>query len=305
MISKVKRAEPWSGIERQTPILFIGSCFSENIGFDFQKKKWATQVNPFGITYNPLSAMKQLIWLAEDRTYSESDLIQSGELWCSFDHHGKYASVEPSKVLEQIHADLHAAKTMMQRNPVLFLTFGTGWVWVKKDSGEIVNNCHKLPGHQFARELPSLEALMQTWSSMRVLWPDTRFVVSISPVRYDDAVANARGKALLHLFCHELEKRGDILYFPAYEIMHHELRDYRFYTTDRKHPTDEAVDYIRQIFHEWALSADARQWYRDYAQYLRNKTHRPLHPGTKEAKTFQEKVEKQYRSLQQSYPDMF
>ncbi len=303
LVSEVTLPSPWKGITRKTPLLFIGSCFSENIGYELQRASFPVVVNPFGITYNPLSIMDQLQTIKSDRRYSPSDLLRVGDLWCSSDHHGRFSSVEPEECLSSINRELEAARALTK--PVVLLTFGTGWVWEETASPHrVVNNCHKRPADAFNRKLPSLDTLINKWQSVKALWPNTTFVVSVSPVRYDDAVANSRGKALLHLFCDALERRGDALYFPSYELLHHELRDYRFYASDHRHPSDDAIRYIRSSFLNWSLHDDAAAWYRAWKKLHQQRQHRPLHPETASAKAFFENLKKQEKTLRDAYPDM-
>ena len=303
LISYVNMPPEWKGVNRKTPLLFIGSCFSENIGYALKRAAFPVVVNPFGITYNPMSVMDQLQIIKRDRTYVQSDLQSVGELWTSPDHHGRFSSIHANECLDNINNELQAARQLT--DPVVFLTFGTGWLWEEKDPhNRVVNNCHKRPTTDFNRRLPSLDALLEQWQNVKAMWPNTTFVVSISPVRYDDAVANSRGKALLHLFCHELERLGDAMYFPSYEILHHQLRDYRFYASDHKHPSDEAIAYIRDAFFTWALSEDARSWYNAWSKLDQHRQHRPLHPETKAAKAFAASLAKQEDALRTAYPDM-
>lgn len=300
--SSVNLPPNWKGIGRTSPLLFIGSCFSENIGNALKDAKFPAVVNPFGITYNPLSAMDQLVNIAEGGTYSHSQLQRSGELWCSLDHHGRFSSTQPDACLNAINKELTSARNL--NNPIVLLTFGTGWVWEKIDDSRVVNNCHKLPSSAFTRRLPHLDELLKAWESVRSLWKNSTFIISVSPVRYDDAVANSRGKALLHMFCHELETREEARYFPSYELLHHQLRDYRFYARDRRHPSEEAIDIIRDAFLQWALNDEAATWYQAYTKLHRNRQHRPLHPDTEEARLFSQRIEEQINTLKKNYPDV-
>lgn len=297
--AKVRLPEAWDCIDTNTHLLFIGSCFSENIGNDLKGLKFNATVNPFGITYNPVSAMQQLIALADNKEYKSTDLFIHQELWHSFDHHGCFSHPKQESVLEKINASLRSARKL--KNPIILLTFGTGWMWTH--NGVTVNNCHKRPAKDFGRELPDIQRLMNLWLEMRKRYPTNKFIVSVSPVRYDDAVANARGKALLHLFCHELEKSGEAQYFPSYEILHHELRDYRYYASDMKHPSDEAIDYIRNAFYRTACTPNAQEWIVDLRKLHQRLRHRHLHPETQAALNFQQQNQNILAQWMEKFPD--
>ena len=300
--SEIQLSPMVGAVDKDTPLLFIGSCFSENIGLDLLSKKCNVTVNPFGITYNPISTFDQLIRMAEKHLYTADELQKNRDLWFSFDHHGHFSHVDRDICLRTINDKIEAAAAL--QNPVIVLTLGTGWMWRLKSENRVVNNCHKLPGDQFLRELPSLMDLQNAWKKVRALYPNNRFIVSVSPVRYDDAVSNSRGKALLHLFCHWLEMQNEIDYFPAYEILHDQLRDYRFYADDLKHPSPKAIEIIRNAFYTWALSDAALAFYKEVEQLQRKLNHRPLHPQTTEAHTFFLNVENALNAMMEKYPQM-
>jgi hypothetical protein len=302
LYSEIQLPSPIGIIERDTPLLFMGSCFSENIGYDLQLKKCNITINPFGITYNPVSIFSQLKRLAEKRFYTAVELRKHRDLWFSFDHHGHFSHVDRDTCLAGINEKLEQAVEL--QNPVIVLTLGTGWLWRLKEENSVVNNCHKLPGNKFMRELPALQELQAAWKEVRSLYPRNRFIVSISPVRYGDAVSNNRGKALLHLFCHWLEAEGEIDYFPAYEMLHDQLRDYRFYAEDLKHPSQQAIEIIRKAFYTWALSDSANTFYAEVEKLQRNLSHRPLHPETGEARKFYQNMENILSEMMEKYPQI-
>jgi hypothetical protein len=296
--ANVHLPEYWGLIRPQTNMLFIGSCFSENIGGDLAKLKFKVALNPFGITYNPLSVFDQLIALAAGREYGSEDLFHHQGLWHSFDHHGRFSHPEADLVLASIQQEMAQAKLL--DNPVVFLTFGTGWMWCER--GQTVNNCHKLPASRFTRVLPSLDEVWVKWLEVKKLYPQTTFVVSVSPVRYDNAVENSRGKALLHLLCMRMEQENHALYFPSFEILDHQLRDYRYYATDMKHPSEQAVQYIRDAFYQTACTSEALEYIAQVRKLLQRLQHRPLHSETPQAQDFHRKTEALLAEWKSRYP---
>jgi hypothetical protein len=298
--ANVHLPENWGLIRPQTSMLFIGSCFSENIGGDLAALKFSVALNPFGITYNPLSVFDQLIALVAGREYGPEDLFHHQGLWHSFDHHGRFSHPEADEVLARIQQEMAQARSL--DNPVVFLTFGTGWMW--RENGQTVNNCHKLPALRFTHELTDLEEVWEKWLEVKKLYPQTTFVVSVSPVRYGNAVENARGKALLHLLCMRMEKEKHALYFPSFEILDHQLRDYRYYATDMKHPSEQAVQFIRDAFYKTACTPEALEYIAQVRKLLQRLQHRPLHFETQQAKDFQRKTDDILEQLRLRYPEI-
>ncbi|MCC5915738.1 MAG: GSCFA domain-containing protein [Cryomorphaceae bacterium] len=300
--TKVPLSSPPFQLNPNEPLLFVGSCFSENIGFDLRDKKFPVVVNPFGITYNPLSALQQLLVIQSTLRYGTDDLEKNDDLFFSFDHHGQFSNTQADFCLRNINRSLENSRKL--KNPTVVLTFGTGWHWLHKKQNRVVNNCHKLPQQHFTRTLAELEELQAMWKAVRNAYPHTRFIVSVSPIRYDNPVDNQRGKSVLHLFCHWLETGGEALYFPAYEILHDELRDYRFYAEDLKHPSPVAIELIRKTFIKWIFSEAAQAQHRDLTELWKKLQHRPLHPDTQSAKAFLQKTTESLMELQLRYPDL-
>lgn len=295
----VNLPDNWEIITPNTDMLFVGSCFSENIGRDLAKLKFNVVLNPFGITYNPVSVFDQLIALATSREYGAGDVFHHQGLWHSFDHHGRFSHPEADFVLASIHEEMARARSL--ENPVIFLTFGTGWMW--RENGRTVNNCHKLPSSRFTRALPDLEELWEKWLEVRALYPYTTFVVSVSPVRYDNAVENSRGKALLHLLCMRMEQQKHALYFPSFELLDHQLRDYRYYASDMKHPSEQAVQFIRDAFYQTACTPEALEWIAQVRKLLTRLQHRPLHSETPQAQDFYRKTEALLVEWRERFPN--
>lgn len=240
-------------ISHADKLMSIGSCFSENIGKKFTDYKFTANVNPFGQQYNPHSIALAIHLLLNPVNYQEDDLIFHDELFHSFDHHGSFSDVTPQAVLHHINENLQKAAVDLQNATVLFLTFGTSHVFEWKQSGKIVSNCHKLSGNHFNRRLmPPDEIVTKLSSALQNLIrvkPEIKIVLTVSPVRYFafGVTENSVSKAHLFTAIHQIQKlHSECCYFPAYELVMDDLRDYRFFAEDMLHPNYQATDYVWQ-----------------------------------------------------------
>lgn len=247
-------------------ILSLGSCFSERIGSWLFRRGFDAVVNPFGTLYNPVSIAQALECLMqEDYFFTEADLFEYQGKYHSFMHHSRYSCSTKEDTLANITQDLHRGRKYLLEGHWLLITLGSAFLYTHKERGEVVANCHKLPEHLFShtkggRDLfvqrlqPLLATLLKRNSALQI-------ILTVSPIRYlrYGAQANQRSKAELILTAEQLEQLfpEKVHYFPAYEIMMDELRDYRFYADDMLHPTDLAVDIIRQrLLEGWLASSE-------------------------------------------------
>ena len=226
-------------------ILSLGSCFSEHIPSYLQAGGMEALINPFGTQYNPLSIARTLSRILEGKPFESEELIQHGGLYHSLLHHGAFSRVTSGETLEAINASLCSAHTQLPRLRYLLLTWGTSYVYHLRETGEVVSNCHKLPEKLFIRERVDVPSLLHIWTpllrKLLELQPGLQLILTVSPVRHlrDGAHANTLSKATLHLFTEELQRLfpDHVHYFPAYELVLDELRDYRFYAEDMAHPS--------------------------------------------------------------------
>lgn len=263
------------GISYEDRIMMLGSCFSDSIGRQLADFGFDVCVNPFGTLYNPVSIMQSIELLASDRDFGSGDCIQIGagdERWCSFSHHTSFARGSREEFLENANRALAAAREYFSACNKIIITLGTAWCFRNAATGTVVSNCLKRPASEFVRERLSSSEVTQALTRIAGLCPDKQFIFTVSPIRHfkdgahgnqisksalllgiDDFLATCRSTPDYHpdqaTYCH-----AD--YFPAYEIMMDELRDYRFYAEDMCHPSQQAVDYIRERFLSWALPAD-------------------------------------------------
>lgn len=246
-------------------LLVMGSCFAEHMGTRLQQIKWRAVVNPFGVLYNPLSIAEALGRLIDAHRYGEDELAEFPDGgWNTWLHHSRYSHPDRREALDAINNSMEAAAGMLAQADWLVLTLGTAWVYRLKEDGRVVGNCHKVPEREFVRQRLSVDEIVETFVALLDrLWsvnPGARVLLTVSPVRHlkDGLHGNQLSKATLLLAVDELCRRMPerCVYFPAYEVLMDELRDYRFYAEDMCHPTQQAVNYIRERFLNWALQSD-------------------------------------------------
>lgn len=293
-------------------IVSLGSCFAENIATQLADYRFNICANPTGILYNPASILRILNRLKEARPFTEADLFEHNELWCSFWHHGSFAHPDKNIALKQMNAAFDRAQKQLKNGTCLFLTFGSAFAWYLKDQPDIaVANCHKLPPGTFERRLiPAHDIARLMGDEMRALKtrnPKLQVILTVSPVRHlrHYAPENSLSKAQLITACHLLSAELDFIhYFPAYEIMLDELRDYRFYADDLIHPSKVAQQIIWERFRDTCIDEKSRQFIDDYTPVLQMRNHRPLHPGTENTARFLQTLKSKTVALRQKYPDI-
>ena len=290
-------------------ILTLGSCFAENIGTKLQEACFLTFINPFGVMYNPMSVAQGIRHLLSEKEFTAADLFQSGSLWNSLTHSSAFSATTADEALQKINSRLLAARYFLRETNVMMITLGTAWVFELVDTRKIVSNCHKLPASRFTRRRLSVDEIINEFTEvfglLRNSYPGLKFIFTVSPIRHwkDGAHENTVSKSTLHLAVDALEKQFDFVhYFPAYEIMMDELRDYRFYASDMLHPSDVAVDYIWQRFGDTYFSSETLNLKKELERLRADLNHRPLHPETEEYRLFQLSVEKKKNGLIQDYP---
>lgn len=244
----------------------MGSCFTSNIGNRLHESGFHTIQNPFGITFNPVSLANQVAMITEGYEYSETDLIKHQSHFLSFDHHSSFNDQSAAVVLEKINRKMKQAKVAFENTEVLFLSLGSAWVWERKENNKIVNNCHKIPTSEFNKRILSAneikDALANIVKGLQQFNPKLNIVFTLSPVRHwrHGAVENAHSKSLLHAAIQDIVKVNSVAhYFPSYEIMMDDLRDYRFYADDLLHPSQQAIDYIWEKFGDGLFTSKTKE----------------------------------------------
>ena len=253
-------------VEHDEPIMLLGSCFSDNIGERLRRALFRVDVNPFGTLYNPASIAAAVRRLMENRPYSEAELFEFGGMWHSFDHHSKFSCADRSMALQKINARYEGGVQFLKTARWLIVTFGTAYAYCLSDTGAVAGNCHKMPASCFSRRLLPQRDVVDDWlATLACLheWnPELKAIFTVSPIRHlaDGAHGNQLSKSTLLLAIDELSRHAEwISYFPAFEIVMDELRDYRFYAADMVHPSDVAVDYVMERFSEACFSESAEK----------------------------------------------
>jgi hypothetical protein len=236
-------------------VMFIGSCFASSMGSQLEAGKLPVMINPAGAVFNPVSVCNTLDTITSGRIFSNDDLYNHEGTWLSFYHYTDFTSEDPAIVLEKINRRSAQGLAFLQNARFLFVTFGTARVYRLKSSGKIVSNCHRVPSNSFDHELLSVVEIVDLWErqleKLNSFFPQLKVIFTISPVRHwkDGAHGNQVSKSVLILAVEELLRhRVKPEYFPAYELLLDDLRDYRFYNEDMLHPSGSAVDYIWEAF---------------------------------------------------------
>lgn len=290
----IRRPSAQAGISYRDAVMLLGSCFAEHIGKRLTDGKFHVEVNPFGILYNPASTAEAVRRLLQPEAWCEKDLFFHEGLFHSWAHHSRFSAVSSAESLRKINERLCAAAEHLRQTDWLLVTFGTAYVYRLKETGQVVANCHKLPDKLFVRERLSVSQIAETWEEVLAsLWrlrPAMKVLFSVSPIRHrkDGAHENQLSKSVLLLAIEQLQARypQQVLYFPAYELMMDELRDYRFYAEDMIHPSETAVQYIWERFAETWLDAAARDTLEQVTEIQRALNHRPLNPQSESYKQF-------------------
>lgn len=296
-------------LDYQSNILTLGSCFSENMGLKMKNVFFKTEINPFGVLYNPISILNSIQLLLQNKKFTASDIFEYKSLWHSFAHSSSFSDESSELCLSKMNERIESASEFIKNTDVLLITFGTAWVFTDKESGRVVSNCHKLPAAKFNRRRLTVDEITEAYSDLltklKALYPNLNVVFSVSPIRHwkDGAHENTISKSTLLLAVDALQNQfGNVHYFPAYELLMDELRDYRFYASDMLHPSDVAVEYIWSKFSESVFSDETLQLMKKLEQLAADRAHRPLHPLSPEYALFKENTGKRKNEIIQKYP---
>lgn len=267
-------------LSHRRPVLLLGSCFSDEMGSRLRQSGFEVLCNPFGTLYNPCSLMDGLERALQGRPFGGDCLVQHDGLWHSWHHHGCFSHPDRQEVLRRCNEALEGAARFLAREPIIILTFGTAWAFFLNDPasplcGRVVANCHKLPARCFDRRRLSAADIV---ARCRPLLDGREVILTVSPIRHlaDGLHGNQLSKATLLLAVEELCRAG-CDYFPAYELLLDELRDYRFYARDLCHPSDVAADIIYERFQQCCMSDQVRQQCALNQKMYRQSQHRTIH----------------------------
>ncbi|NLN74052.1 MAG: GSCFA domain-containing protein [Bacteroidales bacterium] len=298
-------------INHHDKIMMLGSCFTENMGKALKKLKFDIDLNPFGITYNPYSIAQHLEILANGILFSENDLRQYNNLWHSFQHHSSFSSISKEESLQNINFRLEKSFDFLKNSKFLFITFGSSHYYTLCETNEIVSNCHKYPSKNFKKQIADIEDITKVYNDIfkKILSinPELKIILTISPVRYlsDGFHENQVSKSILQILCYNLENKFEQLsYFPSYEIMIDDLRDYRFYENDFIHPNNLAIDYIFEHFKKGYFKKETLDLISKIEEINRAMQHRAFFPDNEKFRVFKSKILENVEQLKKQHPHL-
>lgn len=300
-------------IDYNSKILSLGSCFAENMGDKFQYFKFQTVTNPFGIIFNSVAIERIIDRVVLATLYTEEDVFFYNERWHSFEVHSDLSHCDKTELIQHLNQILAETKEQLQQASTIIITYGTSWVYRHIEKDCIVANCHKVPQKQFVKELLSVDAVQKSIENtirlIRSINPNCKFIFTVSPVRHlkDGFVENQVSKAHLiaaiyKMLESEIDNRQSIIYFPSYEIMMDELRDYRFYAQDMIHPNAVAIDYIWQRFSETSITEESLSIMKEVETIQKGLAHRPFHFNSESHQHFLSKLNDKIAKLQKQFP---
>lgn len=310
LYTKVTSPKPPFYFSYADRIILMGSCFAENIGGRLEENKFRVDVNPFGVLYNPASVAAAIRLLIRPKRFTEADVFKHEGMYHSLSHHSRFSSLSKEETLSQINSRLQSAAEELNHTTRLVVTLGSAFVYRSKGNGRVVANCHKLPDWVFERQRLTVEQIVEEWGFLLYsLWehnPEIRLLFTVSPIRHwkDGAHENQLSKATLLLAVDRLCRLypGKIAYFPAYEIMMDELRDYRFYAEDLLHPSSQAIEYIWERFVRDNLTDEARSIGKEWKEILKALRHKPFQPESEAYKRFIHQTLLKMEQLHRKFP---
>ncbi len=290
-------------------ILSLGSCFAESMGGRLGSLKFNVKVNPFGIIYNPYSIAGHLERLCSAEIFTEEDLIEYGGIWHSFEHHSRFSNMDKKRCLEEINTPLVHTQKQLQKLDILIITLGTANVYIYQSTGKVAVNCHKVPMKFFEKRRLSVIEIVDRLTSairqLRLLSSDLKIIFTISPIRHirDGIIENQRSKSTLILAVEQLTKQlKNVDYFPAFELIMDDLRDYRFFEKDLVHPNELAQDYIWNFFTKKYWDEEAHDLNHKIQKVIQATSHRPRFPKTETHQQFLKRNLLQIEELLKKYP---
>lgn len=288
----------------RTPILTVGSCFSEAIGRRLEQSKFPTLTNPLGTLYNPLAITRGLGYILSGQVPPAHTFLNNQDVFLNYDFHSSFSSPDRHVLAEKIQKTLREAREFLKTAQWLLITLGTAWTHTRTDTHEAVANCHKMPAKHFSKSLLSEQQICAAFAdlhtNLKTVNPAIRIVLTVSPVRHikETLEGNSVSKAVLRVACHRLAREfGNVSYFPAYEIMMDDLRDYRFYKNDMIHPTDLAEEYIWEKFTAHYADEPTRDFITTWRTLRAALTHKPFHPASAAHQNFLRQTLKKLEEL--------
>lgn len=306
----VKTGENRGWLHHSDGVVLLGSCFSDNIGAKMNGALIHATVNPMGTLYNPMSIARGVQRLIGATPVAGQDLFMQGGVWNSFDFHSRYSMPDKQATIDRMNQRIEQGHTALREAQLLTVTLGTALIYRLRRTGDVVANCHKVPGHEFERKRATVSEMAKELDTMLMRLhqfnPELRIILTVSPIRHiaDGLDTNSLSKASLRvaideaMACH----RDYCDYFPAYEIMMDDLRDYRFYTTDMVHPSDVAIEYIWQAFQATYLDDRSALAVARCERIYKRLQHRPMSANRETVERFNADTASVVRNLIKEYP---
>jgi len=295
-------------IDYKSNLLLLGSCFSENIGDKLSYFKFQSTQNPFGILFHPKAIENLISNTSNKKVYSSDDLIHQNEFWHSFDAHSSLSSASENELLNKLNSAISLTSKKIKEVSHIVITLGTSWVYRFIETDTIVANCHKIPQKKFLKELLTIteitESLVHSISLIKSLNSEVSITFTVSPIRHlkDGFIENTQSKSHLIAAIHTLVNKQNVSYFPSYEIMMDELRDYRFYAEDMIHPNNTAINYIWGKFIDTWFSEETKSTMKEIDEIQKGILHRPFREDSEQHQQFLLKLEHKKSSLQERLP---
>lgn len=297
-------------IDYNSQLFLLGSCFVENIGHKLSYFKFQSLQNPFGILFHPLALENLISRALENREYQEEAIFYMNERWQCFDAHSDLSATSKEELLRNLNEGLKVTKNHLEKASHIIITLGTAWIYETLENNKVVANCHKVPQKEFVKKLLPIGDILISLENIieyvQAVNKNVQFVFTVSPVRHlkDGFVENQQSKAHLITAIHQLLKKGNAMYFPSYEIMMDELRDYRFYAKDMVHPNNLAIEYIWKKFKAVYISEESYSTMKEVDIIQKGLSHRPFNPDSDQHKKFLNNNQRKIEYLQKSYPYM-
>lgn len=299
----------YNQIDYNSKLLLIGSCFVENIGNKLDYFKFQNFQNPFGILFHPEAIETLIVNGINEKVYRDDDIFFYEEQWHCYDAHSKLSNSSKEKLLKVLNKNVKNTNKYVQQSTHIIITLGTAWMYRFIETDTIVANCHKVPQKKFAKELMSVDAISESLQAIigliKSVNREITIIFTVSPIRHlkDGFVENTKSKSHLISAIHQVvEPRNKLYYFPSYEIMLDELRDYRFYKEDMLHPNQTAINHIWSVFQKVWISSDSNEIIEEVDKVQKGLLHKPFNPNSDAHQKFQQQLKESQEKLQLIFP---
>lgn len=308
LFTKINLAPSRNPIDYNSSIFLIGSCFATSMGEKFDYFKFQNLLNPFGVLFHPLAIENLIIRSLNDRFYSQEELVCHNEQWHCLDAHSQLSSSTPDELLIALNSNLSLTKAFLTKSSHVIITLGTAWVYQYKKTVNFVANCHKIPSKEFTKSLLTVESINKSLKKLieqiQLVNKNAQIIFTVSPVRHlkDGFTQNTLSKSVLIQAVHNIvESNNQVDYFPSFEIMMDELRDYRFYKSDMIHPNEVAINYIWEKFSDCCIRTSAKVMMNRIDKVQKSMQHLPFNPKSAAHLSFLEQLEKEQNAIKQEY----